>query len=400
LKYYPKCGILFLTNKRRGRLFPGQLAAYLNNKTLGVYGNIIHPPDTWCKKESVFFMPNFKQTAPNLSHEISISIIDEITKIVPYLSVEIPEQINLRNAIEEKLNDYEITSRCTDLVKGDILEHAYVYLATKKLEGISELTLYNYKLVLKMLNDNVFKPVAMITTVDLRIFLARVYKDNKAITLNTKISMLKTFFQWLQDEGYIIQNPAKKLNIIKEPIRRRGHIEQIDIEKMREQCVTIREKALFEFILSTGCRVSEISDAKLDKINWTDNSIDVIGKGNKERNVLFSTRARMFLIEYIQEREKKGILSNCLFVSSKKPYFQLGTRSIEKAVNSIAERAGININVFPHLFRHTYATTGVNHDVPVHVLQQLMGHSSPSTTQIYYEISEDTMKQAYKKIAL
>lgn len=344
-------------------------------------------------------MSNFEQAIPNLSHEITINIIDEITKIVPYLTVDIQRQIELRNKIEEKLNDYEITSRCTDLVKGDILERAYIYLATKKLEGVSETTLYNYKLLLKTLNDCVYKPVSMITTVDLRVFLAKVYKDNQATSLNSKISMLKTFFQWLQDEGYIIQNPAKKLNMIKEPIRKREHIKQIDIEKMREQCETIREKALFEFTLSTGCRVSEISNAKIDKINWTDNSIDVIGKGDKERNVLFSTRARMFLIEYIQQREKEGIFTNSLFIASKKPYRNLGSRSIERDVAEIAKRAGVSMNVFPHLFRHTFATTGVNHDVPVHVLQQLMGHSSPATTQIYYSISEDTMKQEYKKIA-
>jgi integrase/recombinase XerD len=202
----------------------------------------------------------------------------------------------------------------------------------------------------------------------------------------------------MQDEGYIIQNPARNLQLVKEPYRKRGHIPQIDVEKMREQCQTIREKALFEFLLSTGCRVGEVAGATLDKINWDDNSMTVIGKGDKERTVIFSTRARLFLINYLQDRESNGIHSNSLFVCSKKPYRMLGSRSIDKDIAKIAERSGITYDVFPHLMRHTFATSGVNHNVPVHILQQLMGHTSADTTQVYYDLSEDNVKQEYKKM--
>ena len=343
-------------------------------------------------------MPNFNQT-PNLSHEITINIINEIIKIVPYIDVDIQQQVRLRNAIEEKLNDYEITSRCTDLVRGDILEKAFIFLSCRKLEGMKESTSYNYRLLFKIMNEYINKPVSTITTMDLRLFIAKAYKDNQPNSINSKIGNIKAFFGWLQDEGYIIQNPAKNLQPVKEPYRRRGHIGQMDLEKMRESCKTIREKALFEFLLSTGCRVSEVSNATLDKIEWSENSITVIGKGDKERNVIFSTRARLFIMNYIQDRENNGIHSNSLFISSKLPNNKLGRRSIEREVEKIAERAGITYDIFPHLFRHTFATSGVNHDVPVHVLQQLMGHTSPATTQVYYDLSDDNIKQEYKKIA-
>lgn len=335
---------------------------------------------------------------PNLSQEIAISIIDEIIKIVPYFQVEVQKQIQLRNKIEEQLNDFELTSRCTDLVKGDILEKAFIYLSCKRLEGMKETTSYNYRLLFKTMGEYFIKPISLITTIDLRMFLAKCYGNNQPASLNNKICKIKAFFQWMQDEGYIVQNPARNLQLVKEPYRKRGYIPQMDVEKMREQCNTIRDKALFEFLLSTGCRVSEVSDATLDKIDWDNNNITVIGKGDKERTVIFSTRARLFLMNYLSGRQSKGILSNSLFVSSKKPHLKLGRRSIEKDVAKIAERAGVTYDVFPHLFRHTFATGGVDHNVPVHILQQLMGHTSADTTQVYYDLSEENIRQEYKKM--
>ena len=85
----------------------------------------------------------------NLSQEIAINIIEELVKILPYLSVEIQEQVKLRNKIEEQLSDYEITSRCTELSRCDILDKAYIYLSCKKLEGMSDSTIYGYTLLFK-----------------------------------------------------------------------------------------------------------------------------------------------------------------------------------------------------------------------------------------------------------
>jgi len=336
----------------------------------------------------------------NLSQEIAMNIIQEVIKVVPYFNVDIQQQIFLRNKIEEQLNGFEITSKCTDLALCDILEKAFLFLACKKLEGMKATTIYNYTLLFKKMNKYFNKPMPTITTMDLRLFLAKEYKNNQANSTNAKISNIKSFFGWLQDEGYLVQNPSKNLQLVKEPYRRRGHIESIDIEKMREKCKTIREKALFEFLLSTGCRVSEVTDALVNKINWQDNSIEVIGKGDKERIVFFSTRTRLFLINYFADREKNGIFSNCLFVSGKKPYAKLGQRSIERIVKELAEQAGITYSVFPHLMRHTFATTGVNQDVPVHILQKLMGHTSPAVTEKYYDLDEINIKQEYRKIAL
>ena len=336
----------------------------------------------------------------NLSQEICVNIINEIIKIVPYLEVDIKQQVTLRNKIEEQLNDYEITSKCTDLVKGDIIDKALMFLACKKWEGVKVSTRKNYIYVFKRMNTYFNKPITSITTADLRIFLAKEYKDNQLNSVNTKISNIKAFFSWLQDEGYIIQNPTKNLKLAKVPYRKRGHMKQEDVEEMRLQCNTTRDNALLEFILSTGCRVSEVTDALIGNINWKENSINVIGKGDKERTVYFSTRARLYLIKYINDRQEKGIYSDSLFIASKSPHAKLGQRSIEKIIKDISVRAEISYNVFPHLLRHQFCNNGVEQNVPMPIMQHLMGHSNAQTTSLYYEVNEKNVKQEYRKIAL
>lgn len=335
---------------------------------------------------------------PNFTQEIAVSILDEIVQAVSYLELDGRKQIEIRDIIERKLNNYEITSKSTEIATGDVMEKAFIFLSCKRLEGMKESTGYGYRLLFKRMESYFKKPVTTITTIDLRMFLAKEYSGNIPSSINNKVWKIKSYFTWLQDEGYILQNPAKNLNPTKEPIRKRGHIQQLDIERMREHCTTIRDKALFEFLLSTGCRVGEVSGAKTEKIDWNNNSISVIGKGDKERTVIFSIRARLFLMNYITERQNAGILSNNLFICSKKPYAPLGKRSIEKLVKGIADKAGITYDIFPHLFRHTYAASAVDHDVPVHILQKFMGHSSADTTQIYYELSDENLKQEYKKM--
>lgn len=336
----------------------------------------------------------------NLSQEVSINIINEIVKIVPYLDVDIQKQIELRNKIEEQLNDYEITSKCTELSRCDILDKAFIFLACKKLEGMADSTRYNYTLLFKKMASYFNQQIVSITTIDLRLFLASEYKGNQPNSINDKINKIKAFFTWLQDEGYILKNPSKNLVPTKEPYRKRLPIPELELEKMKEACNTLREKSMLELILTSGIRVSEASNALISKVDWQENSLTVVGKGNKERIVYFSTRARMLLMDYINERQEKGIMSDYIFVASKYPHNNLGRRSIERDVKSIAEKANVDINVFPHKLRTSYVCHGINGGISLSVMQKLAGHSSPATTQLYLTLNDNFVKQEYKKIAL
>jgi integrase/recombinase XerD len=213
-------------------------------------------------------------------------------------------------------------------------------------------------------------------------------------SMNGQIYILKSFFSWLNAEGYIPKNPLSNIKATKEPKRLRHALNDEEIEILRQACINIREESLIEFLISSGCRLSEIVGVNKSDINWYDLSLLVIGKGNKERKVYFNAKTKILLEKYIESRTD---FNEALFVCSKKPYNRLGGRSVEREIKNIAERTNINKSIFPHIFRHSFATHQINAGMPLPVLQELMGHESGDTTMIYAEMSQDNVRHEYKK---
>jgi integrase/recombinase XerD len=329
----------------------------------------------------------------------SASSKDEVViKLVGKLTLEFPEidQLKVRAITEEVLYKYDVSPQETGLVASDIEEKIQIYLATKKLDGLSVKTLKNYKYSLAIFAGHLIKPLATINTMDLRMYLAARCKGMKPSSVNGQITILKSFFGWLVNEGYIPKNPTIQLKQTKEPKRLRHPLTEEQIELIRQACITNREKALIEFIYSTGCRLSEIVSINKQDINWHEMTLCVIGKGNKEREVCFSTKAKILLKKYLESRLDDN---PALFVTSKQPHSRLGGRSIEREVKKIANRVGIDRPVFPHLFRHSFATHRLNAGMPLHIVQHLLGHEDPSTTQIYAETSKESIRFEYKKVS-
>ena len=131
----------------------------------------------------------------------------------------------------------------------------------------------------------------------------------------------------------------------------------------------------------------------MDDLNFADRSVLVTGKGDKDRVVYFSVRARLMLQEYIKER--KG--GEGLFVSSKSPYEPLKPRAIQRIIHNISEKAGLAGRVHPHLLRHTFATLALNSGMDVTVIQRLLGHEDIATAQIYAAMNEEVIKHKYNK---
>jgi integrase/recombinase XerD len=329
----------------------------------------------------------------------SASSKDEVViKLVGKLTLEFPEidQLKVRAITEEVLYKYDILPQETSLVASDIEEKIQIYLATKKLDGLSSKTLMNYKYNLAIFAEYLRKPLVAINTMDLRMYLANRCKDMKQTSINGQITILKSFFSWLANEEYIPKNPMLKIKRTKEPKRLRHAMSEKEIEFLRQSCKTIRQEALVEFLISTGCRLSEIVSVNIDDINWHEMSLFVIGKGDKERKVYFNTKTEILLKKYLATR--KGD-SEALFVASKFPFNRLGGRSIEREIKKIALAAGMDKSIYPHLFRHSFATHKLNSGMPLPVIQHLMGHENASTTQIYAELNEENIRHEYKKIA-
>ncbi len=298
----------------------------------------------------------------------STSSKDEVViKIVGKLTQEFPEmnQIKVRNIVEEVLYKYNVTPTETALVTSDVEEKIQLYLAVKKLDGLSAKTLKNYEYNLIILASHLRKPLATITAMDLRMYLSVRCKEMKPSSMNAQISILKSFFGWLCDEEYIPKNPTKKLKQTKEPKRLRHALTDEEVELLRQACKTNREKALVEFLISTGCRLSEVVGINKEDINWYDMSLNVIGKGNKERKVYFSIKAKILLKKYLETRKDDN---QALFVTIRAPHGRMGGRSIEREIQKIKERAGFDKSVYPHLFRHSFATHNINSGMPLQIL--------------------------------
>lgn len=298
-------------------------------------------------------------------------------------------------ALTAIMKDYNIT-RESDETRSDLRRRIKYYLGAKKIDGLSERTLKNYKANLESFAAKVEKSTAKITTDDIRGYIA--YLDEtrhlKETSLQTHINTLRAFFGWLTVEEKIKKNPMAKIKSLK--LDKKGARQALtveELERLRDACKTYREKALIEFLVSTGCRLSEVAQLRAADLNLADRSVQVTGKGDKDRVVYFSVRARLMIEEYMMQR--KG--GDGLFVSSKSPYEPLKPRAIQRIVRSLSERAGLEGRVHPHLLRHTFATHALNGGMDVTVIQRLLGHEDIATTQIYAELNEEGVRHQYNK---
>ena len=332
-----------------------------------------------------------------LNEELSIKLLGKLTLEFPSLEIDIRRQLNIKKIIDEVLYDYEITTKCTKLTTSDILERAKLYIACKNLEGLSKKTLKNYSLFLNKLNMFFNKPCSTISTMDLRMFLSAYGKGKQASTVNGYITYLKCFFGWLQNEEYIIKNPAAKLAFTKVPKVILQGYKPDNLEKLRASCIKPKEKALFELLESTACRISEIDNITLDNINWSDKSIKVTGKGNKQRIVYFSTKAKLHMEEYLRIRKGE---SNYLFLSDHAPYQPIKTRALQLILKKIQKRSGVEERVHCHKFRRTQATYLLNSGMSLPGVQKILGHESPETTQRYAQLTQENLKNEYKRLVI
>lgn len=332
-----------------------------------------------------------------LNEELSIRLLGKLTLLFPVLEIDLKQQIEIKGEIDNLLYDYEITTKCKELTTSDILEKAKLYIACKNLEGLSKKTLKNYSLFLQKLDMFFNKPCSTISTMDLRTFLSAYGKGKQASTINGYITYMKCFFGWMQNEEYIIKNPAAKLAFTKVPKLILQGYQPDSLEKLRASCKTEKEKALFELLESTACRISEIDNISLDNINWSEKSIKVTGKGNKQRIVYFSTKAKLCIEEYLKVRKGQ---SEFLFLSDHAPFQQIKSRALQLIVKKIQVRSGVSEHVHCHKFRRTQATYLLNSGMSLPGVQKILGHESPETTQRYARLSEENLKNEYKRLVI
>lgn len=324
---------------------------------------------------------------------------EAIVRIVGKLDLQfgdVLDQRKVREIIEEVLYEYDLVSTSRELMLvNNMQDKIMLYLATRKIDGLSNRTLEAYSRHLNRFAHYMRKNVEDITTMDVRMYLAAYAKTGvKNTTIATETNYLRSFFKWLEDEEYILKSPMRKIKPIKVEKRLRDALTIEELEMIRDACKTYRQRALVEFFYSTGCRLEEVEVLNKKDIDWQNLKLKVIGKGNKERIVYLSPKAKVHIMKYLMSRLDA---SEALFVTERQPISRLGRRSIQREFNKLAELAGLSRRVYPHLMRHTTATNLLNGGADLVTVQHVLGHQDPSTTQIYAKASDKNIEHEYRK---
>lgn len=314
-----------------------------------------------------------------------------ITTIEPAI-----DGVKLKIRLEEIIERYVVKTKTSAELEDDLLDNIRLYISSKRLEGLSELTLEDYYRELIGFEFFVGKPTVQVSTSDIRKYLA----SNDGVMMSTnakKLSVIKGFFTWLVDEEITLRNPAARIKQMKQPKRLPKALTATELEQLREGCTSLRERALIETAYSTGCRLSEIAGMTRNGIDWGNGSMRVIGKGDKERVVYLNPKAKYHVKQYLEECGYGDNDCEYLFSTERRPYRQLKNKSIQDIVEKIAKRTKVEKKVTPHVFRHTMATLAMENGIELGDLQQLLGHESANTTLRYAKVSEERKHHAHKR---
>lgn len=315
----------------------------------------------------------------------------------------------LKNVLFMNFHDKKIVEEKNELIVAETdsdLEKLKLFVASKKVSGRKDNTLKQYVNELKYCRNVINKKFEDITTMDLRWYLGimQEQRGNSMSTIQNKIRYLNSFYSFLVKEELVSKNPVARIEAPKQETIIRNPFTSQNMEAIKQACQNLRDRAIIEFLYSTGLRVSEVCSLKVGDIDFSRQEFMVMGKGHKERKAYISDVACYHLKAYLKWRIKnEGIKweeskNNPLFVSAKKPHKALSKNGIEYLCRELGKIAGI-ANVHPHRFRRTFATDMLNRGMKIEELAKLMGHTKIETTMIYCSILQENIKSAYHKCA-
>ena len=360
----------------------------------------------------------------DLEGDVLVKVKDERETLINELCVKLApkwgDMQQLKNMLYMILNPYEITNRSTEIAVIDCDKNNMLltqFLIAKKVTGRTERTLQYYKSIIRNSLQMIGKTATDIKAEDVRLYIAvRMSRDNvTVITIDNEIRCLRSFFQWMQAEEIIYQNPMLKIERIKAPKVRKEALTEMEVEKLRKAVRDEREQAILEILLSTGCRVTELT--QILKSDIQGERILVHGKGQKDRFVYLNAKAMLAIESYLVKRKDKNpylFPKGSGVADEKRPGYKsyqwweqeefikeghMIAGSVEGIMRKLANRAGVE-KANPHKMRRTCATMALRRGMPIEQVSRMLGHTELTTTQIYLDLSEDELAQAHKKYVI
>jgi integrase/recombinase XerC len=290
----------------------------------------------------------------------------------------------------------------------ELIDEFLIYISGVR--DLSENTVLGYKNDLEHLKIFLTPEldISTVTKENLKLCIGQLSKNHSSnASINRFIAAVRSLFAYAYKFGYLKENPALELKTVKLPKKVPRFMTSAEVETLcnqpekNELLWASRDHALFEMLYSSGCRVSEITELCLsDFLNGYDRAV-VTGKGDKQRIVYFSDEAKTALKVYLADRKKvlqeNGTLGTTdrIFISQKGQ--PLSVRGVRYIISRYSGAEGTNHHVNPHAFRHTFATTMIGNGADVRLVQEMLGHSSISTTQRYTHVTTEKLIEIYNK---
>lgn len=270
----------------------------------------------------------------------------------------------------------------------------------KVIKKSSEYTINSYQVDLEEFYD--FTTELLKITEDIvQEYLEYLYsKRLKRNSISRKLSTLRSFYHYLMKEGKVSQN---YFNEISNPKRKEAlpkYAKDNDLEKIftsfdKTSPLGQRNALVLEMLYATGVRVGELVNIKLEDINSYYRTIKIIGKGNKERVVIYGSYCEDVLNLYLRDGRKKLQKGSTNYLFLNKNGGNLSSRFIRKIIDDAVKTCEVNYHISPHTLRHTFATDMLNAGADLITVKELLGHSSVNTTGIYTHITNEQLKKVY-----
>lgn len=280
------------------------------------------------------------------------------------------------------------------------------YFLAKAVQGLSPRSLAFYKSVLSVFFNTVGKHVKDISVDDVRLYIAhKKVQGCTDKTLNNIRRTLSSFYSWCAEEDLVETNPMRKVKMIKEKFKPEKALTELQMEEIRNLQLTLRERAIIEFLYATGCRISEATALNIHDINFEAGSVEVLGKGNKTRMVYLTPRALVSLKNYLNSRsdecealfvhDPEGSGGIAKYLYRDKEIGRISPDGIRGLFKKWSKKLGYRIH--PHLLRKTVATAALKNGMPIEQVQKMLGHKDITTTTIYAQTVDSEVQSAHQK---
>lgn len=291
--------------------------------------------------------------------------------------------------------DYELQVSLPNSLNQEVINE---FLLNLSLLNPSHHTLYRYRLFLERFFEYVDKPFSTLTSDEIHNWFLDYGKNLKERTIRVGLSILSSFYKFCVEEEYIDRSPMKKRWYPRVPqsVPKYLEKEEIAITRQHSERATLRNQALFEFMISSGCRKFEVHNLNREDVDLENRTAWVKGKGKKVRQVHFTERCAVLLERYLESIPKDISLKPLpLFIS--KLGNRLSLNAMHEAISKIGKEVGLSTPLYPHRLRHTFATEMLSKGAELSFIAEELGHSNLKNTQIYARLPKREIVALYRK---